>query len=642
MQTKNKITFTPLLGYLVLFIFVILVIISIEISPFFIARPFPQIPQTAQDYYLLGKHYLKDRDQFVKSIEMSRKALALNPKFGAAYITIGLAYAGQGEFDKAIEYYNKAVPLLILLHDKSNLQVAYHDIGIMYDRKKNDQKAWEYFHKAYDLGAYKDPYIKTRLDPRVRKSLETDQYQGFKKVEDADKYGLPSEIRAMIDDYRKEIQLGKTEDVIRECNGYLKQNPTTPYLSSFKEILAFAYLSDKKFNESLKVSQELLLMDLNDESKAFVRFNIAYIYALQRNYTASMAAYDEVIKYYPKYGQIDLVYLGKAGILMQQKKYYEAANLLNYFIEKHPADPQLLDFQFLLTRAYLRLGDRLRAYELMQKTGEMKKEWMFVFLDCLILILILFVFLGIIKWFFRKKWKEDPEKDIFLWPDLKLVLACTIFIPTAFSIVISFIYIKFYLSSDFFDPVLIMGILFEAFFFGLVTYFYRNVYQLRSDQIGLVSRGFKTDILLPLAVVGSVFLMFFLFAIIFSVMGIPQIQQPIVTMTKRILVHYSFINIATLFFLIVIIGPYVEELVFRGFVFRILYKYMDLFWAVLLSAFLWASSHYFTPMLVVIFIQGLILGVIYHKTKSLVPCIVTHMLWNSFVFLMILFSINLK
>ena len=95
-----------------------------------------------------------------------------------------------------------------------------------------------------------------------------------------------------------------------------------------------------------------------------------------------------------------------------------------------------------------------------------------------------------------------------------------------------------------------------------------------------------------------------LFSYLFSLyFGKPPAEQPVVIMLKQILIHYSYLNIGVLFLLIVFIGPYVEELVFRGFIFRIMFKYMNLFWAVFLSALLWASCHYLAPMIFIIFFK---------------------------------------
>ena len=154
-------------------------------------------------------------------------------------------------------------------------------------------------------------------------------------------------------------------------------------------------------------------MDTNEDSKAYVRFNMAYIYAQQNKYLASLAGFDDLIDHYPNFEKIDLVCFYKAELLLRMKKYYEAANFLNHFIEKHPFYPHLKQFQSLLIKAYLHLGDRLRAYELMQQTGEMKNELLMLGLGCLIILLVLFIFLGIIKWFFRKKWSTNRKKIFF-------------------------------------------------------------------------------------------------------------------------------------------------------------------------------------------------------------------------------------
>ena len=86
---------------------------------------------------------------------------------------------------------------------------------------------------------------------------------------------------------------------------------------------------------------------------------------------------------------------------------------------------------------------------------------------------------------------HEPEKNIFLWAQLKWVIACTIIIPTIFTIAISYIYTRFYLSTDFIDPMLFVGILFEAFFFCLVTFILRKVYQLQTIKLVLYPGDLK-------------------------------------------------------------------------------------------------------------------------------------------------------
>jgi len=89
----------------------------------------------------------------------------------------------------------------------------------------------------------------------------------------------------------------------------------------------------------------------------------------------------------------------------------------------------------------------------------------------------------------------------------------------------------------------------------------------------------------------------------------------------------------------IIIGPITEEIVFRGFFYNAFKKHTNVVWATLLSALLFASGHDPQPFVyLVLFISGVIWAVIYEKTKSLIPCMVCHMLHNSLAFMAILVS----
>jgi membrane protease YdiL (CAAX protease family) len=83
-----------------------------------------------------------------------------------------------------------------------------------------------------------------------------------------------------------------------------------------------------------------------------------------------------------------------------------------------------------------------------------------------------------------------------------------------------------------------------------------------------------------------------------------------------------------------VIGPAFEELLFRGFVFKGLQESrVGPVGAVVLTAFFWAVFHpmYHPFLMVLIFVDGLILGVIRWKSGSLVPGVLYHCLGNVLV-----------
>ncbi len=77
-------------------------------------------------------------------------------------------------------------------------------------------------------------------------------------------------------------------------------------------------------------------------------------------------------------------------------------------------------------------------------------------------------------------------------------------------------------------------------------------------------------------------------------------------------------------FLAVIIGPFVEEVVFRGLILRGLLGYTRPWFAILVSAFLFALMHFNPAQFPVAFALGVALGWIYARTRSLGLCVFGH------------------
>ncbi len=83
-----------------------------------------------------------------------------------------------------------------------------------------------------------------------------------------------------------------------------------------------------------------------------------------------------------------------------------------------------------------------------------------------------------------------------------------------------------------------------------------------------------------------------------------------------------------LFFTSVLIGPILEEYVFRGFLFRELKKNYSLMEAMMLSSLLFALFHTTIFQIIFAFFLGLITSYLYHKTGHLRNAILFHMASN--------------
>ncbi|MCY3870791.1 MAG: CPBP family intramembrane metalloprotease [Gemmatimonadetes bacterium] len=80
----------------------------------------------------------------------------------------------------------------------------------------------------------------------------------------------------------------------------------------------------------------------------------------------------------------------------------------------------------------------------------------------------------------------------------------------------------------------------------------------------------------------------------------------------------------------IIAGPLCEEILFRGLFFSALRKYVNLFWAILISACLFSFTHGFFPVMISAFLSAILLCFLYEKTRSLMLCITIHAVGNVF------------
>ncbi|MFH1836031.1 MAG: AAA family ATPase [Methanobacteriota archaeon] len=107
----------------------------------------------ANDYYKIG--------EFDKAIEHYNKALELKPDLLESYFNRGLAYTRQQDYDKALEDLNKVVQL------NANLAEAYYTRGLVFEYKQDYKKAIVDYDKALKV----DPgYSRAQTQKEVAQS----------------------------------------------------------------------------------------------------------------------------------------------------------------------------------------------------------------------------------------------------------------------------------------------------------------------------------------------------------------------------------------------------------------------------------------------------------------------------------------
>ncbi|THG06739.1 hypothetical protein TEA_005705 [Camellia sinensis var. sinensis] len=80
-------------------------------------------------------------------------------------------------------------------------------------------------------------------------------------------------------------------------------------------------------------------------------------------------------------------------------------------------------------------------------------------------------------------------------------------------------------------------------------------------------------------------------------------------------------------------APVWEEIVFRGFLLPSLTKYMPVWCSILVSSVAFALAHFNLQRILPLIFLGVVMGVIFARSRNLLPSMLLHSLWNGFVFL---------
>lgn len=80
-------------------------------------------------------------------------------------------------------------------------------------------------------------------------------------------------------------------------------------------------------------------------------------------------------------------------------------------------------------------------------------------------------------------------------------------------------------------------------------------------------------------------------------------------------------------------APVWEEIVFRGFLLPSLTRYMPVWCAILVSSVAFALAHFNVQRMLPLVFLGVVLGLIFARSRNLLPSMLLHSLWNGFVFM---------
>ena len=93
-------------------------------------------------------------------------------------------------------------------------------------------------------------------------------------------------------------------------------------------------------------------------------------------------------------------------------------------------------------------------------------------------------------------------------------------------------------------------------------------------------------------------------------------------------------NFIIIFFLACIVAPVCEEIIFRGFIYKLLYSRYTIKYAIIINSILFGIIHFDPSAIIPATILGLSLSIIRYKTKSVISTVIMHSLHNIFALIM--------
>ena len=102
----------------------------------------------------------------------------------------------------------------------------------------------------------------------------------------------------------------------------------------------------------------------------------------------------------------------------------------------------------------------------------------------------------------------------------------------------------------------------------------------------------------------------------------------------------SVTDFVCLFAVVVVIGPIVEEIVFRGIFYQVLRARKGIAFGLIVSSLVFSAIHFIPVLIAVFFVMGLAFALVTQLTKSIYPAILLHALNNGVSITLLYLAVN--
>jgi membrane protease YdiL (CAAX protease family) len=195
-------------------------------------------------------------------------------------------------------------------------------------------------------------------------------------------------------------------------------------------------------------------------------------------------------------------------------------------------------------------------------------------------------------------------------------------------------------ASDPTTQAALIGTQYVLFIIAGFAVMMRRVSSADAEKLGVLGLRVK-DGLRPLVLSGvggySVYVLFLTLQGL-TVQQMPVLNLEVAQLGMKLLGEQSAASVIIYVVLLGLLAPVAEELIFRGFIYSSLRRYVSALPAVVVSAVVFGLMHPGGTALLQIVVIGIVLAVLYERTRSVIPCIVCHAMNNLLAFGLILLA----
>jgi membrane protease YdiL (CAAX protease family) len=112
-------------------------------------------------------------------------------------------------------------------------------------------------------------------------------------------------------------------------------------------------------------------------------------------------------------------------------------------------------------------------------------------------------------------------------------------------------------------------------------------------------------------------------------LGLGSSSNPAIAFGMEVALSQNLFAVVILYFAFGVLAPVVEETLFRGFLYRSLRRRFGVITSMFFSAGLFAAVHLDLGGFLPLFCLGCLFAFVFERTKSLLPSMIAHGLWNS-------------